>query len=113
MVRFASGAPAVIALLTSAALAAPVPSADAPPAELGPCDNFSSMRTLPEGFTMVAAGQLSRGLEFFRLTDGRCTCDNMPSLDRAFGKPSPQGINWKCRMADDDERATAEERRSN
>jgi hypothetical protein len=70
------------------------------------CETYSFMKRLPEQFRMVASGDLG-GVEFFQVSDRRCTCDNSPGQNRKWGRPAPEGIYWSCR------KASADERRSN
>src|SRR5262245_62074407 len=68
------------------------------------CDRYATLKRLPDSFEEIASAELVGGLELFVLTDGACTCDNMPALHRKWGKPAPQDVNWSCRTATPDER---------
>ena len=68
------------------------------------CSRYAAMRGLPADFHEIASADLVGGAEWFNLTNGTCTCDSQPAVDRHFGKPAPSNINWVCRPA------TAEER---
>ena len=68
------------------------------------CDRYAALKRLPDRFEEVASGVLAGGLELFVLTDGTCTCDNTPVVDRMRGKPPPQNVNWSYRKATPDER---------
>jgi hypothetical protein len=68
------------------------------------CDRYATFKRLPDSFEEIASGLLAGGLEFFVLTDGACTCDSRPAVDRKRGKPAPQNVNWSCRKATPDER---------
>jgi hypothetical protein len=70
------------------------------------CDQYVSAKRLPDTFTEIASGALRRGVEFFSLTNGTCTCDNGPAIARKFGRPAAIDANWSCRAATDDERRT-------
>jgi hypothetical protein len=82
------------------------------------CDQYSTLRRLPDRFMQVMSAQLGRApgsgkptsAELFVLTDGVCTCENQPSVDRYFyGKDVPAGVNWSCRAADSDDREYVEQ----
>ena len=77
----------------------------APPsaAEQG-CDRYATLKWLPDSFEEIASALFDGGVELFVLTDGACTCDNMPALDRKWSQPAPQNITWSCRTATPDER---------
>ena len=96
----------VAAMVASATLASHAAIAAASAQE---CEKYQSLRSLPDGFVQIAAAELVKG-EFFVLTDGVCTCDNLPAVNRGVNKPAPQGVNWACRAADSDERAAVSER---
>jgi hypothetical protein len=68
------------------------------------CSRYAAMRRLPVEFEEIASADLVGGAELFILTDGSCTCDNKPAVDRRLGKPAPIGVNWSCRPAAPDER---------
>jgi len=68
------------------------------------CDRYATLKRLPDSFEEIASGLFVGGLELFVLTDGTCTCDNMPAVDRKRGKSAPQNVNWSCRKATPDER---------
>jgi hypothetical protein len=70
------------------------------------CGRYESHVGLPARFAEIARGSLGE-VEMIVLSDGRCTCENGPAVDRFFGRAPPRGLNWSCR------RASAEERRSN
>ena len=67
------------------------------------CDRYATLKRLPDSFEEIASADLIRA-ELFVLTDGTCTCDNGPAVDRKFGKSVPQNVNWSCRNATPDER---------
>jgi hypothetical protein len=67
------------------------------------CDRYAALIRLPDAFEEIASGDLV-GAELFVLTDGVCTCDNTPAIDRWLGKRASAGINWSCRAATPDER---------
>ena len=69
------------------------------------CDRYAALNRLPDRFEEIASGDLGK-VEFFVLTDGTCTCENKPAIDRVLGRPTPKDVNWSCHIA------TAEERRS-
>jgi len=68
------------------------------------CDRYATLKRLPDSFEEIASGLFAGGLELFVLTDGTCTCDNMPAVDRKRGKPAPQNVNWSCRTSTPHER---------
>jgi hypothetical protein len=76
------------------------------------CSMYSAFKRLPSRFIEVAGGELSAkagsgkpgSVEFFALTDGTCTCENEPWVDRHFGKSVPAGVYWSCHVATGDER---------
>ena len=68
------------------------------------CDRYATLKRLPDSFEEIASALFAGGLGLFVLTDGACTCDNRPALDREWGKPAPQNVNWSCRTATPDER---------
>jgi hypothetical protein len=70
------------------------------------CGRYEAHVGLPARFAEIARGSLGE-VEMIVLSDGRCTCENGPAVDRFFGRAAPRGINWSCR------KASAEERRSN
>jgi hypothetical protein len=87
----------------------------APTAAEQSCEGYATLKLLPDGFVEIASapieGRESGGeagpratVEFFKLTDGACTCTNEPAVDRELGKSVPQNINWSCRKATPDER---------
>jgi|SRR5712675_269811 hypothetical protein len=89
--------------ILSIAMASAIP-APASAAEQN-CDRYAVLEWLPNPFEEIARGQLAWiRIEFVVLTDGTCTCDNTPKVDRALGKPAPQNVNWVCRDATPDER---------
>jgi hypothetical protein len=67
------------------------------------CDQYAAFNRLPDRFEQIASGDLGKA-ELFVLTDGVCTCDNTPAVNRKLGKPAPQEINWSCHVATPDER---------
>jgi hypothetical protein len=69
------------------------------------CDRYAALNRLPDRFEEIASGDFGKA-ELFVLTDGTCTCDNKPAVDRVLGKPAPKDVNWLCNTA------TAEERRN-
>ena len=69
------------------------------------CDRYAALRRLPGSFEEIASADLVKA-ELFVLTDGTCTCENMPAVNRKLGKPAPDGINWSCREATSEERDT-------
>jgi hypothetical protein len=75
-----------------------------PSADEQSCDRHATLERLPDSFEEIASGLFAGGLEHFVRTDGTCTCDNMPAVDRKRGKPAPQNVNWSCRTAAPDER---------
>ena len=79
-----------------------VPTAIAASAAEPDCIRYAAMRRLPIEFEETASADLF-GAELFILTDGTCTCDNRPAVDRYLGKPAPKNINWFCRAAASDE----------
>jgi len=72
------------------------------------CDQYVALKRLPDRFAEVASALLTSGLEIFVLSDGRCTCDNTPAVNRRLGKPAPQSDDWVCREATADERRSFE-----
>ena len=70
------------------------------------CGRYESHVGLPDRFVEIARGSLGH-VEMVWFSDGRCTCENGPAVDRFFGRAAPRGVNWSCR------RASAEDRRSN
>ena len=67
------------------------------------CDRYAALDRLPDRFEEIASGDLGKA-EFFVLTDGRCTCDNTPAVNRKLGRPAIQQFNWSCHVATPDER---------
>jgi hypothetical protein len=67
------------------------------------CDRYAALQRLPDRFEEIASSDLGK-VEFFILSDGRCTCDNAPAVNRQLGKPAPQNVSWSCRVATPDER---------
>jgi hypothetical protein len=67
------------------------------------CDSYATLEQLPDRFAEIASALLEGDAEVFIMTDGACTCSNDPAVDRHFGKPAPQDINWSCRNATPDE----------
>jgi hypothetical protein len=70
------------------------------------CDQYVTVKRLPDTFTEIASGSMRGGVEFFSLTNGTCTCDNGPTIARKFGRPAAIDANWSCRAATEDERRT-------
>ena len=68
------------------------------------CDRYAMFKRLPDSFKMIGSAILPRA-ELFILTDGACTCENTPAVDRKLGKSVPQDLNWRCRKAIPDERS--------
>ena len=68
------------------------------------CDRYAALRRLPSSFEEIASADLVKA-ELFVLTDGTCTCENMPAVNRKLGKPAPDGINWSCRLASSEREA--------
>jgi len=75
-----------------------------PSADEQACDRHATLKRLPDSFEEIASALFADGLELFVLTDGACTCDSMPALNRKWGKPAPQNVNWSCRAATPEER---------
>jgi hypothetical protein len=69
------------------------------------CEQYIAAERLPGGFVEIASGDLGKA-ELFMLTDGTCTCDNLPAVSRVLGKPVQDGVNWTCRVASSDERGS-------
>ena len=67
------------------------------------CDRYAALDRLPNRFEEIASGDLGKA-EVFVFTDGTCTCDNKPAVDRRLGKPTSQTSKWSCRAATRDER---------
>jgi len=62
------------------------------------CDRYAALQRLPDRFQEIASGDVGK-VEFFVLTDGSCTCDNTPAIDRTRGKPGARNVNWSCHVA--------------
>jgi len=67
------------------------------------CGQYSALKRLPDKFMEVASGDLGYA-ELFILSDGVCTCENTPSIDRRRGRVVSTDVNWTCRAATSDER---------
>jgi len=64
------------------------------------CEKYEASEDLPHGFREIASGLFPEfKAEFFEFSDGVCTCDNWPFVNRVAGKPAPERVNWACRAA--------------
>jgi hypothetical protein len=71
------------------------------------CNQYVALERLPDRFVEVASGLLTGGVELFVYSDGRCTCDNTPYVERKLGKPATKSGLWSCREATADERGVS------
>jgi hypothetical protein len=89
----------IFGIAVATAIAAPASAAEQR------CDRHAALNQIPGRFEEIARGDLSgTTMELVVLTDGTCTCDNLPAVMRELGKPAPANVNWYCRDAMPNER---------
>jgi hypothetical protein len=68
------------------------------------CDQYSRLDQLPDRFKEIGRGEIGgTPIEIVVATDRTCSCNNVPKINRALGKPAEQGVNWSCRQAAPDD----------
>ncbi len=73
------------------------------------CNEYTRLDRLPDSFVVIEGGALPQfKMEHVSASDGVCTCDNQPEVDRVTGTLTPEGVNWSCRLADTNESKTVE-----
>jgi hypothetical protein len=72
-----------LALLAPAVVALSAAAANCP----------TGFKRLPSRFEAFLIGDYDDGSVYLRKTDGWCTCDNLPALDRKFARPVSKEIN--------------------
>ena len=93
--RVRRGGPMTRAMLTMSLILAIVPAAHA----AATCQDYTKLKDLPASFNTISRSAIGPAKMEIK-TDGTCTCNDLPAVQRSLGQAEPDGINFACDAAD-------------
>ena len=63
------------------------------------CQDYTKLAALPASFKAISRSTIGPATMEIR-TDGNCTCNDLPAVQRSLGQSEPDGVNFACEAAD-------------
>ena len=66
------------------------------------CQDLVGLNELPKDFKTISAAAIGP-VPLTMKSNGHCTCNDMPTVQRRLGQKEPASVNWACDAADADD----------
>ena len=63
------------------------------------CEAYTKLGELPTDFRALSVAAIGPA-RLTMMSSGKCTCNDMPTVQRHLGQAEPEGVNWACDVAD-------------
>lgn len=66
------------------------------------CQDLAQLKDLPADFKTVSRSAIGPAKLEIK-SNGKCTCNDLPAVQRSLGQAQPEGVKWACDRADADD----------